>query len=96
MEELRIEPCIDAGAADSDRKVSLEDNALGVCICTYFRQLLVKMVLYEAPEIDICLILDTESLDFLFAVFCKTFPFREVRSAIGVTEHTESRIWKKP
>ena len=35
MEEFRIKPCIHAGTADSDRKVSLEDHTLRMCIGTH-------------------------------------------------------------
>ena len=74
MEELRIKPCINACAADTDRKVALEDNTLRMSICTYFRELSIKMILHEAPEIDFLSMLLAERSDLLLAVLCISLP----------------------
>ena len=96
MEELRIEPCVNAGAADTDRKVTLEDHATRVGILAYLRELKVKVILNEAPEVDLCLVLLAECCNLLLVIFCISFPLREVRSAVKVTEDAECSVWEKP
>ena len=96
MEKLRIEPRVNAGAADADRKVTLEDHATRVSILAYLRELKVKVILNKAPEVDFSLVLLTESCNLLLVVFCIAFPLREVRSAVKVTEDAECSVWNKP
>ena len=96
MEEFRVEPCVNAGTADSDRKVTLEDDTFRVGVCTYLRKLEVEVVLDEAPEIDVCAVSLAECSNFLLAVLCISLPLAEVRSSVLVAENAECRIWKKP
>ena len=96
MEEFRIKPCIHTGAADSDRKVTLEDDTLRMCISADFRKLKVEVILHEAPEIDLGPVLLTEGGNLLSAVFGISLPLREVRSAVQVTENAECGVWKEP
>ena len=54
------------------------------------------MVLDKTPEIHIFLVFSTEGRHFLLVVFGITFPLREVRSVVPVSEDTKGRIGKKP
>ena len=54
------------------------------------------MVLYEAPEVDLRLVLLAECCNLLLVIFCITLPLREVRCSVKVTEHAECCVWKKP
>ena len=96
MEEFRVEPCVNAGTADSDRKVTLEDDTLRVGICTYLGKLEVEVVLDEAPEVDICAVFLAECSNLLLAVLCISLPLAEVRGSVLVAEDAERSIWKKP
>ena len=75
MEKLRIEPCVHAGTADADRKVSLEDHALFMSVAAYLRELKIKMILDETPEIYILLVLVTERFHLLCVILGIALPF---------------------
>ena len=96
MEKLRVEPCIDAGAADTDRKVSLEDDSLRMGICADFRKLLVEVVLDKAPEIYVGLVGLAECRNLLPAVLGIAFPLGDISRTVLVTEDSECSIWQKP
>jgi hypothetical protein len=96
MKEFGMKPRIHTCAAYADRKIPLEDHSLGMSIFTHFRKLSVKVVLNETPEIDLCLIFSTEVRYLLPIIFGISFPLREIRSIVPVSEDAECCIWKKP
>ena len=64
VEEFRMNPRINAGAADSNRKVALEDYAVAAGIGADLRQLCIKMILDKEPEIHIVRMLRDEFVNF--------------------------------
>ena len=74
MEEFRIEPCIHAGTADTDRKVTLEHDTLRVSICAHLRELNIKVILNKAPEVDFLLVLLAECRNLLLIVLGISLP----------------------
>ena len=74
MEEFRVEPCINAGTADSDRKVTLEDDTLRVSILAHLSHLKIEVILYEAPEINVCLVLLAVYCNLLCIILCIAMP----------------------
>ena len=93
VEEMRIDPRIDASAADTDGDVALEGDAVGMGIVNCLLQLDVQMILDEVVECDVGVTI--EAVDELGAVG-DVFPTVKVGCAEHVAEVAERRIGTQP
>ena len=96
MEQLRMHPGVNTCAAYADRKVTFEYHAIFVGISAHLRQLGIKMILNETPEVHLLLVIGAEGLDHRSVIFGICLPLSEIRRTVHITKHAESRIREEP
>ena len=96
VEQTRRTPCVNAETAYSDRNVSFEHNAVGMCVVACLAELAVKMVLYEVVEIDLLLV-SGHKFGYFPVVIDRIFsPCEMIGSLVFLAQYTPCRIRHKP
>ena len=96
VEELRVAPGVHAGRTDADRKVALEDDALGAGVCANLFQLFVEVELLEAGESDLLRMGVPVGLRLFRGIDGPLAPFREVGRAELVAQGAENGVGEEP
>lgn len=86
MEQVRVEPCVDARAADADGQVALEDDAVVVGVGADLGQLRMQVVLDIAVECDVAAVAAAIGVDGFAVIAGETAP--AVKSGVPVSSRS--------
>ena len=96
VEQVRVEPCVDARAADADGQVALEDDAVVAGVGADLGQLRMQVVLDIAVECDVAAVAAAVGVDGFAVIAGETAPAGEVGRARFVAQRAEGGIGDEP
>ena len=96
VEQVRVEPCVDARAADADGQVALEDDAVVAGVGADLGQLRMQVVLDIAVECDVAAVAAAIGVDGFAVIAGETAPAGEVGRARFVAQRAEGGIGDEP
>ena len=96
VEQVRVEPCVDARAADADGQVALEDDAVVAGVGADLGQLRMQVVLDIAVECDVAAVAAAVGVDGFAVIAGEAAPAGEVGRARFVAQRAEGGIGDEP